>query len=298
LKDSHDPGPEARDEVETTFHEVRAWVRAFAPELVVVFGADHFNGFFYRLMPSFCIGAAAESVGDWNTPSGPLPVAAELAETCVASVHAAGVDVAISHRMEVDHGLVQTLQMVFDWQALPPVVPIFINSAAPPRPPMARVIALGRAVGEFLQTLPQRVLVIGSGGLSHDPPLPSLATATPPVRERIIAGGRLTPAARAARESHVVDEGRRQTAGISDAIAVNPDWDRHILDLLVHRDFAALAALNDADITRAGGCGGHEIRAWVATTAAMDAQPDATARVRMYRPIPLWVAGFGVMTIA
>ena len=37
-----------------------AALHAFDPDLVVVFGPDHFNGFFYELMPAFCIGTAAE----------------------------------------------------------------------------------------------------------------------------------------------------------------------------------------------------------------------------------------------
>ena len=37
-----------------------AALHAFSPDLVVVFGPDHFNGFFYELMPAFCIGTAAE----------------------------------------------------------------------------------------------------------------------------------------------------------------------------------------------------------------------------------------------
>ena len=43
-------------------------LHAFNPELVVVFGPDHFNGFFYELMPAFCIGTAAEStrIGTWK----------------------------------------------------------------------------------------------------------------------------------------------------------------------------------------------------------------------------------------
>jgi hypothetical protein len=41
----------------------------FAPDLVVVFGPDHFNGFFYELMPSFCIGTAAEGTKDWHLES-------------------------------------------------------------------------------------------------------------------------------------------------------------------------------------------------------------------------------------
>ncbi|MGD9604137.1 MAG: 3-carboxyethylcatechol 2,3-dioxygenase [Gammaproteobacteria bacterium] len=297
LKDFHDPGAEAYAEVSRCFEDVRAWVHDFAPELVVVFGPDHFNGFFYRLMPPFCIGAAAESVGDWNTPSGPLPVASAIAESCARYLHANDLDVAISYRMDLDHGLTQTLQMTFDWDALPPVLPVFVNCAAPPRPPIRRVIALGRALGAFLKARPERVLVVGSGGLSHDPPMPALATAPPPVRERIVAGGLLSPEARAARQERVVDEGRRQAEGRSDAVPLNPAWDRHVLDLLVRRDFAALAMLDDEEISREGGCGGHEIRAWIATAAALSVLPATTSHVRMYRPIPQWVAGFGVMTI-
>lgn len=199
--------------------------------------------------------------------------------------------------MEVDHGLTQTLQMIFDWSALPPILPIFINCAAPPRPPLARVTALGRAVGSFLQSLSKRVLIIGSGGLSHDPPLPVLSSAPPLVQERIIAGGPLPPEARAIRQANAINEGLAQTAGASNATPLNPAWDLHILELLMSRNFHALSALNDDDITRQGGCGGHEIRTWIATVAAMSMFPAASARVRMYRPIPVWVAGFGVMTL-
>ena len=37
-----------------------AALHKFNPDLVVVFGPDHFNGFFYELMPMFCIGTAAQ----------------------------------------------------------------------------------------------------------------------------------------------------------------------------------------------------------------------------------------------
>ncbi len=297
LKDFHDPGAQAQAEVAQCFNEVRAWIQDFSPELVVVCGPDHFNGFFYRMMPSFCVGAAGHSVGDWNTPAGELPIAGELAEACVRHLHQNGVDTAISYQMDVDHGLTQTLQMTFEWSSLPPLLPIFINCAAPPRPPITRVAAFGRALGGFLQTLNKRVLIIGSGGLSHDPPMPALVSATAPVRERIIGGGRLTPDARAIRQAKVIDEGLRQAQGASQAIALNPEWDQGVLDLLVRRDFGALAAFEDEDITRQGGCGGHEIRAWIAVAAAMSIVPQTQARVRMYRAIPVWVAGFGVMTI-
>ncbi|MGH8596475.1 MAG: 3-carboxyethylcatechol 2,3-dioxygenase [Gammaproteobacteria bacterium] len=297
LKDLHSPGAEAATEVAATFTEIRAWVGAFDPDLVIVLGPDHFNGFFYHLMPPFCIGAEAHSLGDWSTPTGVLPVDQQLAEACTEFLHSRGIDMAISYRMQVDHGLTQTLQMTMEWATLPPIIPLFINCAAPPRPPFARVIALGRALGEFARDCGRRVLLISSGGLSHDPPVPSLADAPPEIRERLIAGGALSATARAARQARVAEEGLRQSSGLSDCVPVNAHWDKGFIDLLVNRDFDQIAAFDDGTLTAVAGRGGHEVRTWVAAAAAMSVIPETHARLRMYRPIPIWVAGFGVLTI-
>jgi len=70
-----------------------------------VFGPDHFNGFFYELMPAFCIGTAAEGSKDWQLEGGPLRVPRELATSCVRFLQSRDFDVAISHQMKVDHGI-------------------------------------------------------------------------------------------------------------------------------------------------------------------------------------------------
>lgn len=296
LKDHHHPGDDVVREVDAQLAALRAWVADFRPDVVVACGPDHYNGFFYRLMPSFCIGTAAESVGDWNTPAGPLPVASDLAAACVEHLHAAGVDVAISHRMEVDHGMTQLLNQLFDWSALPPLLPLFVNCAAPPRPPLARVLALGRALGEFVARQPLRVLLTASGGISHDPPIPTLAGAPEPVRERLIMGGTLDAAARAARQERVLSDAARQVTGESERTPLNPAWDQAFLARLAAGDEAAICAMDDEAITREGGCGGHEIRAWVAIAAAARAARVQDFQLRYYRAIPEWVAGYALMT--
>ena len=116
----------------------------------------------------------------------------------------AGVDVAISASMDVDHGTVQPLQTLFGDAAGRPVMPIFINSVATPLGPLQRARALGAAVGNFLATLGKRVLVVGSGGLSHDPPVPTLATAPPAALGRIVHGEPMTAEQRQARQSAVM----------------------------------------------------------------------------------------------
>ena len=60
-----------------------AALHKFNPDLVVVFGPDHFNGFFYELMPAFCIGTAAE--GDQGlAPGGRAASGAARARACTA----------------------------------------------------------------------------------------------------------------------------------------------------------------------------------------------------------------------
>lgn len=296
LMDYHAPEPEVARDVAAVLAATRAWVADYRPDLVIACGPDHYNGFFYRLMPSFCIGTAAQSVGDWNTPAGPLPVAASVAAACVESIHAAGVDVAISHHMEVDHGVTQLMKQMFDWATMPELVPVFVNCAAAPRPPLARVFAFGRALGAFAARLDCRVLLTASGGISHDPPIPTLADAPEPVRERLIMGGSLSPEARAARQERVLSDAARQVSGESERTPLNPVWDQAFLDRLSRGDEAGIVAMDDASITRDGGCGGHEIRAWIAVAAAARAAGVRDFDLKYYRAIPQWVAGYAVMT--
>ena len=63
------------------FREMDACAEAlhkFSPDLVVVFGPDHFNGFFYELMPTFCIGTAAEATAAELSVRARAPGAAPL----------------------------------------------------------------------------------------------------------------------------------------------------------------------------------------------------------------------------
>src|SRR5690349_12253482 len=89
------PGPSAEllDDINAQLTEARAFVADFDPELVVIFSPDHYNGFFYRLMPPFCIGSAATGVGDYGTHAGPLQVPAGVVNEMAAAVWDAGVDV-------------------------------------------------------------------------------------------------------------------------------------------------------------------------------------------------------------
>jgi 2,3-dihydroxyphenylpropionate 1,2-dioxygenase len=292
------PGPseELLDDINARLAETRAFVQDFDPELVVIFSPDHYNGFFYRLMPPFCIGTAAQGVGDYGTHAGPLDVPAGMANEMAAAVWEAGVDVSLSAAMDVDHGTVQPLEVLFGDAASRPVIPVFINSVATPLGPLKRTRALGTAIGDYLASLNKRVLIVGSGGLSHDPPVPTLATAPPAALERIVGGAPMSPEGRAARQNAVIAAAHDFAHGQSPLQPLNPDWDHALLDLIDTNRLPEVDGWTNDWIAREAGNSAHEIRTWVAAFAAMAAQGDYQTQQRYYRAAPELIAGFAIRT--
>ena len=292
-----------RAEVSAALRRLGERIEAFDPELVFQFSPDHYNGFFYDLMPPFCLGVQAGAVGDWQTHSGPLRVPEDIALGAHAAAAEAGVDLAISYRMLVDHGFTQFWQITVGAADRYPIVPIFINCAAPPLPAFSRVRALGEAIGRYAAGLGKRVLFVGSGGLSHDPPLPQMATADVLRREFLIAGRNPGPEARAARQERILAAGRASAKGEGPCRPLNPEWDRHVLDLFAQQDLKSFDRFTDEEVNRLGGSGGAEIRAWQAAFAALASAGRYEAKVAgryvadllFYRPIPEWIVGMGVM---
>jgi 2,3-dihydroxyphenylpropionate 1,2-dioxygenase len=292
------PGPsrDLLDDIDGALTQARDFVADFNPEIVVIFAPDHYNGFFYRTMPPFCIGTDAQGVGDYGTHKGPLDVPETTAVACAKAVLSAGVDVAISASMDVDHGTVQPLEKLFGSATARPVIPIFINSVATPLGPLHRCRTLGTAVGSYLATLDKRVLVIGSGGLSHDPPVPTLATAVPQVVERIVHGQPMTPEQRSARQTAVMEAAKSFAAGDSPLQPLNPEFDRKFLEIIDNGKLDDLDKWSNAFIAGEGGNSAHEIRTWVAAFAALAAAGRYETGVRYYRAVPELIAGFAVRT--
>ncbi|MFE2182366.1 3-carboxyethylcatechol 2,3-dioxygenase [Streptomyces sp. NPDC059455] len=290
-----EPHGDTRAAVDSAFAQARAFVAGFRPDLVVVVAPDHYNGMFYDLMPPFCVGTVAEAVGDYGTGQGPLAVDRDAAQHVVREVLAGGIDLAMSERMVVDHGFAQPLELLFGAIDATPVVPVFINSVAVPFGPVQRTRLLGEALGRALLALDRRVLLLGSGGLSHDPPLPLLEGAPPEVAARLIAGRNPSPEERAGRENRVRDAGLAVAAG-KPGPRLNPDWDRAFLDLLAEGRLAATDDWTNAWISAEAGSSAHEVRTWLACYAALAVAGSYTVRSSFYRPIPEWIAGFGITT--
>lgn len=269
---------------------VRRAVEVLAPDAIVVIGPDHFHANFYDVMPPFVLGVEeAVGFGDFGSTPGPLPVASRLAWSVHSGLDAAGFDLSLSYSLTVDHGVVQGYEMITGGTDLP-MVPIVVNTAAPPLPSLDRCVALGRALGATIRAsdFPGRVLIAASGGLSHW--LPSNDPRDPSVDEQkkaaLVHGRRDAQAFAAAREPRVRAMGGDSTAH------VNAEWDRWFLKQLLADDVAPVAALGHQRLEEEAGSGGHEIRCWLVGQVAVGLPLAWTS----YEPVPEWITGMGIGT--
>ena len=296
LLEHTDPPADVKAAVEAAFDQVRAFAAEFKPDLIVNFGPDHYNGFFYDLMPPFCIGYEAHGTGDYDSWDGPLNVPTDIAAELAQYVIDQDIETAISRKMEVDHGAVQPMEIIYGDLSTIPVIPVFINSVAPPFSKMSRIREFGTAVGNYFKNSDKKVLFIGSGGLSHDPPVPQIATATEEQRAFLTDGRHPTPEARAARQQRTIDTAKAFARGEADIMDLNPEWDRAFLDVCRSGDVSRFDAYVPAEMDAVAGHSSHEVRTWVAAYSALRACGEYEVTYEFYKPIKEYIAGFGVTT--
>jgi 2,3-dihydroxyphenylpropionate 1,2-dioxygenase len=261
-------------------------------DAVLIFFPDHFRAVHYANTPPFCLGVKYLGTwGDWFLPRLELRIDEELASHVLDRVLGEGFDLAYSVDMRIDHGGAQPLHVL----ALEdrPVVPVFVNCAAPPLPGLARCAALGAAVGRAVASFPglRRVAVLGSGGLSHHVPLPGWQELT---RDD---GDRYRTFVTGLSEEELVEAEPRRVQRILDIIGTSETWTDEELDREVLAEFAS-GALSDVvarsteELAARGGSGMNEIRTWVAAFAAAGA---SGAEILEYTPVVSWATGMGVV---
>ena len=75
------PAEEVQAELDQNSLRLRT-LSTTTPRPIVVFWPDHFNGFFYELMPPFCIGFEAFGTGDYDSFDSDLNVDTALRKLC------------------------------------------------------------------------------------------------------------------------------------------------------------------------------------------------------------------------
>lgn len=288
-----DPGGGIFDEIQSAIEDVQAFVREYDPDLVVIFGPDHFNGVLYNMIPQFAIGAQAVGIGDYGTGEGELPVASEAARKLHALTLEQGIDITRSEALMVDHGVMQPMEFVFGGGFTQPFVPVFVNALGRPLCPMQRIRLMGEAMGRAAQQMDEKILFVASGGLSHNPPIPVYDESPLPVRERLT---RYEPTReeRRAREQKIIDGIQAIADGKRPSDPLNQEWDEYLLDIFRTGNLTEVDTIDNMQFIEEGGSAAHEMRSWIAAFSALSTAGEYKMTVDRYWPVKTWGAGFGI----
>jgi len=186
---SHAPGitgradradPETRDAFYAKLDELRRRMEAARPDVLVVVAAEHFANFFMNNMPAYCMGMAEHYEGpiedeDWlGIRRTRVPGSRDLSRRLIESI-LPEIDVAYAEEWKFDHGIMVPLHFLTPRYDLP-VIPVNINCQGPPLTPLPRAYQFGRALRRAFDAQPERIALIGTGGISHWPATPDSGT--------------------------------------------------------------------------------------------------------------------------
>lgn len=182
---SHAPGITGRkamangDDADTLYaalHDMGDALKAARPDALVIIAAEHFANFFMNNMPAYCIGMAEEYEGPIEDPAWlgiartTVPGNPDLSRRIIEQT-LQDVDVAYAQEWKFDHGIMVPLHFLtpdFDL----PVIPVNINCQGPPITPLHRAWAFGESLRKACDAVPERIAIVGTGGISHWPATP------------------------------------------------------------------------------------------------------------------------------
>ena len=182
---SHAPGitgrseradPALREPFFAAFGKMRDALQAARPDALIVVAAEHFANFFMNNMPAYALGMCDSYDGPIEDPAwlgiAPRKVRgnAGLSRRLIAEVQKT-VDVAYAEEWRFDHGIMVPLHFLDPGNELT-VIPANINCQGPPLTPLHRAWAFGEALRRAADAVPERIAVVGTGGISHWPATP------------------------------------------------------------------------------------------------------------------------------
>lgn len=173
-----DRAPEAeRNAVLAGYEQMRRRVEALKPDVVIGVANDHLLNFPMENVPDFCVGIGEQ----WSGPAAWFKDWLNVADYSIRGHQALGrAIVRESAKLGINHAFARELLFDDNWSVplkfLFPrydvrLVPIHMNCIVPPMPSAAQCLRVGEALAKIVADFPsdERVLLMATGGLSHDP---------------------------------------------------------------------------------------------------------------------------------
>jgi protocatechuate 4,5-dioxygenase beta chain len=160
------------------FKRLREHLRAARPDVLIVFANDHLLNWPINNTPEYTVGIGEWHVGpaDWydqwlsREEKYRMPGHPALARHIVNEGARRGLGFSYLREMQFDDGISVPVCYLDDDAAIP-LIPISMNCSVPPIPTPRRAYEVGRTLREVLRSYQgaERIALIGSGGLSHEP---------------------------------------------------------------------------------------------------------------------------------
>ncbi|KQX19131.1 MULTISPECIES: extradiol ring-cleavage dioxygenase [unclassified Sphingomonas] len=182
---SHAPGITGRAErapedlrknLAAAYAAMQQALEAARPDALIVIAAEHFANFFMNNMPAYAMGMGEDYSGpiedpEWlRIPSRTVKGDPDLSRRIISSVLET-VDVAYAEEWRFDHGIMVPLHFLDPRNELK-IIPANINCQGPPLTPLHRAWAFGEALRRAADSVPERIAIVGTGGISHWPATP------------------------------------------------------------------------------------------------------------------------------
>ncbi len=167
---------EKRDEFYANLDRQRQEIVDAGTEALIVIAAEHFGNFFMNNMPAYCMGIGDSYDGPIEDPEWlgiertSVPGNPELSRRIIEHI-LQDIDLAYAEEWKFDHGIMVPLHFLTPRYDLP-IIPVNINCQGPPITPLHRAWAFGQALRKACDAVPERIAIVGTGGISHWPATP------------------------------------------------------------------------------------------------------------------------------
>ncbi len=166
------PWSQDQEKILATYAEISARIGQLQASTAIIVGSDHYVLFSPQCLPSCLIG-----IGDVSGPyerfsgmdQGEIPTNNRLAGHIAQHGRETGVDWAVSKSIAVDHSIGIPARLCVLPNAGTNVIPVYLASAVEPLISKRRAYEIGVQIRKAVESWPddERVVVIGSGGISH-----------------------------------------------------------------------------------------------------------------------------------
>ena len=168
---------EEQDGVLAGYAEFARRMDELKPDVVIGVANDHLLNFPMTNIPDFCVGIGDHWEGpapwfkDWlNVPDYEIGGYRDMARALVRESAKAGINHAFAEELLFDDNWSVPLKFLFPRYDVK-FIPIHMNPIVPPVPSAQRCVDVGRQIARIVRDFPsdERVVLMATGGLSHDP---------------------------------------------------------------------------------------------------------------------------------